>query len=75
MARRDDIARAHQIATELERDGFDVKSGGVVLAMALGILAESDPRGHRNLRSMSDGMLKAAQVAFDGLRQHRKISQ
>ena len=63
-----DISEAHRIASELEAGGYDAKSGGVVLAMALGILAASHPNAHRNLQPLVAAQVKAAQMAFDAIR-------
>lgn len=68
---KDSIGRAHKIASELEAEGFSTTEASTILAMALGILAEGDERGHRNLRPLANGMLKAAQLAFDALRDGR----
>ncbi len=75
MGNKNDIARAHKIALDLERDGFTIKSGSVVLAMALGILAEGEPKSHRNLRPLIDALTKAAQITFDALRTNREKAQ
>jgi hypothetical protein len=40
--------------------------------MALGIYCEAHEDGHRELKPLLDGMLKAAQMAFDALRDGRK---
>ena len=64
----DDISVAYRIASDLEKSGYDAKSGGSVLAMALGILAAGHPAGHRNLRPLINGQVEAAQLAFDAIR-------
>lgn len=64
----DDISVAYRIATELEAAGYDAESGGVVLAMALGILVAAHPKGHRDMRPLIVAQLRAAQIAFDAIR-------
>jgi hypothetical protein len=68
----DQISRAHKIACELEAEGYSAVEAGTILSMALGILAEGDERGHRNLKPLIAGMVKAAQMAFDALRAVRR---
>jgi hypothetical protein len=65
---RDSIGRAWKLASELESEGLSLIDASAVLAMALGILAEGAD-GHRELRPLVDGMVKAAQLAFDALRE------
>jgi hypothetical protein len=68
---KDLIGPAHKIATDLESGGYSTVDATVILATALGILAEGDERGHRNLKPLVDGMVKAAQLGFDALRASR----
>lgn len=72
MADKSNIARAHKIAAELEADGYSATDGSLILSMALGIFVEGQPDSHRNLELLTDAMLRAAQMAFDALRQGRK---
>lgn len=69
--RKDTIGAAHKIASDLEADGYSTIDAATILATALGILAEGDERGHRNLKPLVDGMVKAAQIGFDALRASR----
>jgi hypothetical protein len=72
MNRTDTIARAHKIATELEAEGYSPEDGSMVLSMALGIFVEGTENSHRNLEPLIAGMHRAAQIAFDALRQSRQ---
>ena len=64
---KDEISVAYDIASSLEAEGYNAKTGGIVLAMALGILAASHPAGHRNLAPLVSAQVKAAQMAFDAM--------
>ena len=65
------IARAHKIASELEAEGYSAEDSTTILSMALGIFMEGKG-GHRNLKPLTDSMLRCAQIAFDALRQGRR---
>ncbi len=65
------IGDAWEIAHLLETKGFSGVDGALVLAMALGIFCEGQPDSHRGLKPLVDGVLTAAQGAFDALRASR----
>lgn len=71
MEKRDLIGRAHKLATEIEGDDLSVVDASQVFAMALAILAEATEGAHRNLWPLCEGMTRAAQIAFDALRDSR----
>lgn len=70
MPAAESIGRAYKIAIELEAEGVRMPHAATVLAMALGIMAEAEG-GHRELKVLTDAMLKAAQIAFDAMRDSR----
>ena len=63
------IVLATKIATMLYDAKLQGPDGASILAMALGIYVESHPDSHRELAPLCEGMLKAAQIAFDALRE------
>ena len=75
MSGRDNIGKAWEIAKLLDDGGYSPVDGSNILAMALGIFMEGQPDAHRNLKPLTDAMLKAAQIAFDALRDGKKLGQ
>lgn len=72
MTDKSHIGRAHKIAAELEAEGYSAIDGSTILSMALGIFMEGKPDSHRNLKPLTDSMLKVAQISFDALRAGRE---
>ena len=69
----DRIGMAHRIASQLWDAGIRGPDGGVILAMALGIYVEAQEGcSHRNIWPLVGAMMKAAQMAFDALREGRE---
>jgi len=68
----DRISMAHKIATLLWDAGVRGPDGLTILGMAMGIYMEAQEGAHRNMRPLSEALLKSAQMTFDAFREGKQ---